>query len=181
MGPKKDAVWDEFHEPYVVDGSKAAKVVCRNCSGVVGATAAYLRSHISACSKRAHSIGQPNLSFIASPRKKTKTTTSSSGDPSTTEAAEHNSKIMASSSTFNNGHADFDYLTREGNERLCKMFARIIHQTAMPSKAFEHHTWQEFFHALCGAFHIPSIEMIDGDLLRLEYTNNMAKVVRNLK
>ncbi len=35
MGPKKDAVWDEFHEPYVPDGSKAAKAVCRNCSAVV--------------------------------------------------------------------------------------------------------------------------------------------------
>jgi hypothetical protein len=42
MGPKKDAVWDEFHEPYVPDGSKAAKVVCRNCSEVVGAAAACL-------------------------------------------------------------------------------------------------------------------------------------------
>jgi hypothetical protein len=45
MGPKKDAVWDEFHEPYVPDGSKAAKAVCRNCSAVVGAAAARLRSH----------------------------------------------------------------------------------------------------------------------------------------
>ncbi len=61
------------------------------------------------------------------------------------------------------------------------MFTRAIHQTAMPFKAFEHHTWQQFFHALRGAFHIPSTEMIGGDLLRLEYTNIMAKVVRNLK
>jgi hypothetical protein len=45
MGPKKDAVWDEFHEPYVPDGSKSAKGVCRNCSSVVGATAARLRNH----------------------------------------------------------------------------------------------------------------------------------------
>ncbi len=35
MGPKKDAVWDKFHEPYVPDGSKAAKAVCRNYSAVV--------------------------------------------------------------------------------------------------------------------------------------------------
>jgi hypothetical protein len=141
MGPKKDAVWDEFHEPYVPDGSKAAKVVYRNCSAVVGAAVARLRSHISACSKRACSIGQLNLGFTTPPRKKTKTTTSSSGDPSTTEAAKHNGNIMASSSTFNNGRAHFDYLTREENERLRKMFARAIHQTAMSFKAFEHHTW----------------------------------------
>ncbi len=61
------------------------------------------------------------------------------------------------------------------------MFARAIHQTAMPFKAFEHHTWQEFFHALRGTFHIPSIEMIGDDLLRLEYMKIMAEVVRNLK
>jgi hypothetical protein len=162
MGPKKDAVWDEFHEPYVLDGSKAAKVVCRNCSVVVGTAAVRLRSHISACLKRAHSIRQLNLGFTTPPRKKTKMATSSSGDPSTVEAAEHNNNIMASSSTFNNGRAHFDYLTREENKRLCKMFARTIHQTAMPFKAFEHHTWQEFFHALRGAFHIPSTEMIGG-------------------
>ncbi len=107
--------------------------------------------------------------------------TSSSGDPSTAKATEHNGNITASSSTFNNGRAHFDYLTREENERLCKMFACAIHQTTMSFEAFEHHTWQEFLHALCGAFHIPSTEMIDGDLLRLEYTNIMAEVVRNLK
>ncbi len=174
-------MWDEFHEPYVPDGSKAAKVVCRNCSEVVGPATARLRNHISACSKRARSIRQLNLGFTAPPHKKTKTATSSSGDPSTAKAAEHNDNITASSSTFSNGHAHFDYLTREENERLCKMFARAIHQTAMLFKAFEHHTWQEFFHALRGAFHIPSTEMIGGNLLRLEYTNIMAKVVRNLK
>jgi hypothetical protein len=142
MGPKKDTVWDEFHEPYVSDGSKAAKVVCRNCSAVVEATTARLQSHISACSKCARSIGQLNLGFAVPPRKKTKMATSSSGDPSTVKAAEHNSNIMASSSTFSNGHAHFDYLTREENERLRKMFACAIHQTAMSFKAFEHHTWQ---------------------------------------
>ncbi len=181
MGPKKDAVWDEFHEPYVSDGSKAAKVVCRNCLMVVGAVATRLRSHISACSKRAHSIGQLNLGFTAPPRKKTKIATSSSGDPSTAEATEHNDNIMASSSMFSNGRAHFDYLTKEKNEHLCKMFVRAIHQMVMPFKAFEHHTWQEFFHALRGAFHIPSTKMISSNLLRLEYTNIMAKVVRNLK
>jgi hypothetical protein len=103
------------------------------------------------------------------------------GDPSTAKAIEHNSNIMASLSTFSNGRAHFNYLTREENERLCKMFARAIHQTVMSFKAFEHHTWQEFFHALRGAFHIPSTEMIGGDLLRLEYTNIMAEVVCNLK
>ncbi len=72
MGPKKDAVWDEFHEPYVPDRSKVAKAVCRNCSAVVRAAAARLRSHISACSKRARSIGQLNLGFTTPPRKKTK-------------------------------------------------------------------------------------------------------------
>jgi hypothetical protein len=107
--------------------------------------------------------------------------TSSSGDPSTAKVAEHNSNITASSSTFSNGRAHFDYLTREENERLCKMFAHAIHQTAMSFKAFEHHTWQEFFHALHGAFHILSTEIICGNLLRLEYTNIMAEVVRNLK
>jgi hypothetical protein len=61
------------------------------------------------------------------------------------------------------------------------MLARTIHQMAMSFKAFEYHTWQEFFHVLRGAFHIPSTEMIGGDLLRLEYTNIMAKVMRNLK
>ncbi len=181
MGPKKDAVWDEFHEPYVPDGSKVVKVVCRNCSEVVGATAARLRSHISACSKRARSIGQLNLGFTTPPRKKTKTATSSSGDPSTAKATEHNGNITASSSTFSNGRAHFDYLTRKENERLCKMFAHAIHQTAMSFKAFEHHTWQEFFHALRGAFHIPSTEMIGSDLLRMEYTNIIAEIVRNLK
>ncbi len=99
MGPKKDAVWDEFHQPYIPDGSKAAKVVCRNCLEVVGAAAARLRSHISACSKRARSIGQLNLGFTTPPRKKTKTAMSSLGDPSTAKAAEHNSNITASSST----------------------------------------------------------------------------------
>jgi hypothetical protein len=163
MGSKKDGLWDEFHEPYVPDGSKAAKVVCRNCSTIVGATAVRLQSHISACSKRAHSIGQLNMGFTMPPRKKTKTATSSSGDPSTAEVAEHNSNIMASSSTFNNGCAHFDYLTREENKRLRKMFARAIHQTAMPFKAFEHHTWQKFFLALRGAFHIPSTEMISDE------------------
>jgi hypothetical protein len=181
MGPKKDAVWDKFHEPYVSDGSKAAKVVCRNCSKVVEMAAARLRSHISAYSKHVHSIGQLNLGFTTPPRKKTKMATSSLGDPSTIKATEHNDNIMASSSTFSNGRAHFDYLTREENERLCKMFARAIHQTTMSFKAFEHHTWQEFFHALRGAFHIPSTEMIGSDLLRLEYTNIMAEVVRNLK
>jgi hypothetical protein len=107
--------------------------------------------------------------------------TSSSGDPSTAKVAEHNNNITASSSTFSNGRAHFDYLTREENERLCKMFAHAIHQTAMSFKAFEHHTWQEFFHALHGAFHIPSTEIICGNLLHLEYTNIMAEVVRNLK
>ncbi len=100
MGPKKDAVWDEFHEPYVPDGSKAAKVVCRNCSKVAGAAVARLRSHISACSKHARSIGQLKLGFTAPPRKKTKTATSSLGDPSTAKAAEHNDNITASLSTF---------------------------------------------------------------------------------
>jgi hypothetical protein len=52
---------------------------------------------------------------------------SSSGDPSTAKVVEHNSNIMASSSTFSNGRAHFDYLTREENERLRKMFARAIH------------------------------------------------------
>jgi hypothetical protein len=139
MGPKKDAVWDEFHEPYIPDGSKVAKVVCRNCSEVVGAATARLR-HISACSKRVRSIGQLNLGFTVPPRKKTKTATSFSGDPSTAKAAKHNDNITALSSTFNNGRAHFDYLTREENERLCKMFACAIHQTAMSFKAFEHHT-----------------------------------------
>ncbi len=61
------------------------------------------------------------------------------------------------------------------------MFARAIHKTAMPFKAFEHHTWQEFFHALRCAFHILSTEMIGANLLHLEYTNIMAKVLCNLK
>jgi hypothetical protein len=60
----------------------------RQFAAVVGAAAARLRSHISACSKRASSIGQLNLGFTAPPRKKTKTATSSSGDPSTAKAAE---------------------------------------------------------------------------------------------
>jgi hypothetical protein len=100
MGSKKDAMWDEFHEPYVPDGSKATKVVCRNCSEVVGAAATRLRSHISACSKHARSIGQLNLGFTAPPRKKTKTATSSSGDPSTAKTAKHNGNIMADAHHF---------------------------------------------------------------------------------
>jgi hypothetical protein len=80
------------------------------------------------------------LGFTAPPRKKTKTATSSSGDPSTTKATKHNGNITVLSSTFSNGRAHFDYLTREKNERLCKMFARAIHQTAMSFKAFKHHT-----------------------------------------
>jgi hypothetical protein len=66
--------------------------------------------------------------------------TSSSGDPSIAKATEHNGIITASSSTFSNGHAHFNYLTREENERLCKMFVSAIHQTTMSFKAFEHHT-----------------------------------------
>jgi hypothetical protein len=72
MGPKKDAVWDEFHEPYVPDGSKATKVVCKNCSEVVEAATTHLRSHISACSKHARSIGQLNMGFTAPPRRRPK-------------------------------------------------------------------------------------------------------------
>jgi len=42
MGPKKDSVWDQFHEPYILEGGKAQKAICKLCQAVVGAVAARL-------------------------------------------------------------------------------------------------------------------------------------------
>ncbi len=143
MGPKKDSVWDQFHEPYILEGGKAQKVVCKLCQAAVGAAAARLRQHYIACPKRPRSIGQVELGVQVPPRKKVATSTQSSH---VTTASVMSSKptpcsecgTLASSSTFSNGRIHFDYLTKEEHQHVVELFGRAIHQTAMAFHAFEH-------------------------------------------
>jgi hypothetical protein len=136
MGPKKYSVWDQFHEPYIPEGGKAQKAVCKLCQAAVGAAATRLQQHYIACPKRPRSIGQLELSVQAPPRKKVATSTQSSH---VTTASATSSKptpcsecgALASSLTFNNGRAHFDYLTKEEHQHVVELFGRAIHQTAM--------------------------------------------------
>ncbi len=64
---------------------------------------------------------------------------------------------------------------------MVELFGRAIHQTAMAFHAFEHPTWDEFFHTIRGSFKRPTTEAIGGDLMQLEYKNIMFEVMRSLK
>ncbi len=186
MGPKKDSVWDQFHEPYIPEGGKAQKAVCKLCQVAVGTAAARLRQHYIACPKRPRSIGQLELGVRAPPRKKVATSTQSS---LMTTASVTSSKptpcsecgALASSSTFSNNCVHFDYLTKEEHQHVVELFGRVIHQTAMAFQAFEHPAWDEFFHTIRGSFKRPTTEAIGNDLMQLKYKNIMFEVMRSLK
>jgi hypothetical protein len=186
MGPKKDSVWDQFHEPYIPEGGKAQKAVCKLCQVAIGAAATRLRQHYIACPKRPRSIGQLELGVQAPPRKKVATSTQSSHVTTTSATSSKPTPCsecgtLALSSTFSNGRVHFDYLTKEEHQHVVELFGRAIHQTAMAFQAFEHLDWDEFFHTIHGSFKRPTIEAIGGDLMQLEYKNIMFEVMRSLK
>jgi hypothetical protein len=72
---------------------------------------------------------------------------------------------LALLSTFSNGRAHFNYLTKEEHQHVVELFRRAIHQTAMLFQAFEHPAWDEFFHMIRGSFKRSTTEAIGGDLM----------------